>query len=512
MRKPNAPSSRSVCLVWLGLLGGMALTVTDGATAAMSPQSPTSSQSPESSSRPNIVIVLADDLGLGDLSCLNPNAATATPNLDRVAAAGARFTDAHSPSAVCSPTRYGILTGRYCWRSSLKSGVLWTNDPLLIEPDRPTIATELATRGYETAFIGKWHLGLGAQGPTDWTAPLDGGPHTVGFERSVGIPSSLDIPPYCWFRDGVGDPPPTTTIEGSEHRRQDGGGFWRAGAIGEGFVHQEVLARSVDESIAVVQNHAKANDGRPLFLELCLSAPHTPWLPTDRFQGTSTAGHYGDFVNEIDFEVGRLLAALENSGLAENTLFIFTSDNGSHWPVADRQRWGHAANLDWRGQKADIYEAGHRVPLLVRWPSVVAPGTTIKETVCLTDLYATSIAAAGESESATAPPPSQGGEDSINLVPLLAKGNTAGLADRTGIVHHSLDGMFAIRVGDWKLIEGLGSGGFTAPKRRAANDGEPTVQLYNLATDPREAKNIAARHPGEVARLQAILDRIRADD
>ena len=254
MRKPNAPSSRSVGLVWLSLLGGMALTVTDSATAAMSPQSPISSQSPESSSRPNIVIVLADDLGLGDLSCLNPNAATATPNLDRVAAAGARFTDAHSPSAVCSPTRYGILTGRYCWRSSLKSGVLWTNDPLLIEPDRPTIATELATRGYETAFIGKWHLGLGAQGPTDWTAPLDGGPHTVGFERSVGIPSSLDIPPYCWFRDGAGDPSPTTTIEGSKHRRQDGGGFWRAGAIGEGFVHQEVLARSVDESIAVVQN------------------------------------------------------------------------------------------------------------------------------------------------------------------------------------------------------------------------------------------------------------------
>lgn len=492
-------------------MAGCVTATTSPSSSSIASSASIASTASTASSPPNIVIVIADDLGLGDLSCFNPEAATGTPNLDRVAAAGVRFTDAHSPSAVCSPTRYGILTGRYCWRSSLKSGVLWTNDPLLIEPGRPTIASELATRGYETAFVGKWHLGLGAEGPTDWTAPLDAGPHTVGFERSVGIPSSLDIPPYCWFRDGVGDPPPTTTIKGSKHRRQDGGGFWRGGAIGEGFVHQEVLARSIDESIAIVHDHVEADDRRPLFLELCLSAPHTPWLPTDRFRGTSSAGHYGDFVNEIDFEVGRLLEALETSGLAENTLFIFTSDNGSHWPAADVKRWGHAANLEWRGQKADIHEAGHRVPLLVRWPGVIEPGTTLEETVCLTDLYATSIAAADGAHSTTAARPDRGGEDSIDLMPLLADGDATLLASRAGIVHHSLDGMFAIRVGDWKFIEGLGSGGFTAPKRRTAQAGEPRAQLYDLATDPFETKNIAAQHPDEVARLQAILDQIRAD-
>ncbi len=503
MRRPDPPSLKPPGSTALGLLGGVLWAATGCTT-------PTASPGP--ASPPNIVIVLADDLGLGDLSCFNPAAATTTPSLDRLASTGARFTDAHTPSSVCSPTRYGILTGRYCWRSSLKSGVLWTNDPLLIEPDRPTIASELAARGYETAFIGKWHLGLGADGPTDWSGPLDAGPHTVGFERSVGIPSSLDIPPYCWFRDGVGDPPPTSTIEGSKHRRVDGGGFWRAGAISEGFVHQEVLARSIDESIAVVESHVEADDGRPLFLELCLSAPHTPWLPTERFQGSSSAGHYGDFVNEIDFEVGRLLAALESSGLADDTLFIFTSDNGSHWPVSDVRRWGHAANLGWRGQKADIHEAGHRVPMLARWPGVIEPGITIEETVCLTDLYATSIAAADGSAASRETGPGHGGEDSIDLVPLLAEGDTTPLSGRAGIVHHSLDGMFAIRVGDWKLIEGLGSGGFTSPKRRTAEAGEAEVQLYDLATDPRETENIAARHPEEVARLQAILDRIRADD
>ena len=462
----------------------------------------------ETASPPNIVIVLADDLGMGDLGCLNDDARTSTPNLDRIARQGVRFTDAHSPSAVCSPTRYGILTGRYCWRSALKRGVLWTDDPLLIESDRPTIASELRARGYHTAFVGKWHLGLGATGKTDWTGPLDAGPHTVGFDQSIGIPSSLDIPPYCWFRDGRGDPSPTLTIEGSEHRRADGGGFWRAGPIAEGFVHEEVLPRSFDESVAIIQDQAIHRSDQPLFLQLCLSAPHTPWLPQERWQGTSGAGHYGDFVNQIDAGIGRLLTALEESGLASDTIFIFTSDNGSHWPAADVARWNHAANLNWRGQKADIHEGGHRVPLLIQWPARLAPGATIEQTVCLTDLYATSIAAAAEDH----PTPFQGGEDSVDLLPLLLEDDPSSLKGRAGVVHHSLDGMFAIRVGDWKLIEGLGSGGFTSPKRRTAEAGEAEVQLYDLATDPRETENIAARHPEEVARLQAILDRIRADD
>ena len=466
---------------------------------------------PAAPSPPNIVIIVADDLGIGDLGCYNPDAATNTPNLDRLARSGARFTDAHSPSAVCSPTRYGILTGRYCWRSSLKSGVLWTDDPLLLEPDRPTIASELQAAGYHTAFVGKWHLGLGSEKPTDWAGPIDAGPHTVGFDESVGIPSSLDIPPYCWFRDGVGDPPPSTTIEGSEHRRRNGGGFWRSGPIAEGFEHQDVLPKSIDESIRIIDRHTVERPGRPLFLELCLSAPHTPWLPGERWQGSSGAGHYGDFVNQIDAEVGRLVAALDASGLGSNTLLVFTSDNGAHWPLADVERWGHASNLAWRGQKADIHEAGHRVPFLVRWPGVVDQSTIRGETICLTDLYATSLAVAEQDGvRRTVDAADLGGEDSVDLVPMLKAGDARGLEAREGIVHHSLDGMFAIRVGDWKLIEGLGSGGFTAPRRASPPETGPTVQLYDLATDPGETTNLAKKNPVEVARLQAILDRVRA--
>lgn len=459
---------------------------------------------------PNIVIVVADDLGLGDLGCYNPDAATSTPNLDRIAGSGARFTDAHSPSAVCSPTRYAILTGRYCWRSSLKSGVLWTDDPLLIEPGRPTIASELRQAGYHTAFVGKWHLGLGSEGPTDWSGTIDAGPHTVGFDESIGIPSSLDIPPYCWFRNGAGDPPPSTTIEGSEHRRRNGGGFWRAGPIATDFEHQEVLSKSIDESIRIIDRHATERPDRPLFLELCLSAPHTPWLPDEAWRGSSRAGYYGDFVNQIDAEMGRLLESIEAGGLGGDTLLVFTSDNGSHWPRADVARWGHASNLAWRGQKADIHEAGHRVPFLVRWPGVVEPGTVRPETICLTDLYATCVAAGDAGSTSTSRGDLPGGEDSVDLIPMLTAGDGRGLEAREGIVHHSLDGMFAIRSGDWKLIEGLGSGGFTAPRRTTPPESGPAVQLYDLATDPGETTNLAKTHPDEVARLQAMLDRVRS--
>ena len=464
---------------------------------------------PVARDRPNIVVILADDLGSGDLGCMNPDAGTTTPHLDGLANQGARFLDAHSPSAVCSPTRYGILTGRYCWRTDLKSGVLWTDDALLIEDERPTIASELRDAGYHTAFVGKWHLGLGSTKPTDWSGPIDAGPHTIGFIESVGIPSSLDIPPYAWFRDGEGDPSPSGTIEGSDHRRRDGGGFWRKGPIAEGFVHEEVLSRSVDESIAIIERHASDRAEQPLFLELCLSAPHTPWLPLEEWRGTSDAGSYGDFVNQVDGEIGRVLAALEATGMAENTLVVFTSDNGAHWPIGDVERWNHAANLQLRGQKADIHEGGHRVPMLVRWPGVVDEGTIVEQAVCLTDLYSTCLAAGGRSPNGD-PPGIRGGEDSVDLVPLLRDGDPSNLASRPGLVHHSLDGMFAIRVGDWKMIEGLGSGGFTAPRRAAPAAGVPAFQLYNLAEDPGESMNIASERPEKLAQLRAVLEAIRS--
>ncbi|MDA0948199.1 MAG: arylsulfatase [Planctomycetota bacterium] len=447
------------------------------------------------------MLILADDLGAGDLTCLNPDAKTATPHLDSLARDGVVFTDAHSPSAVCSPTRYGILTGRYCWRTTLKSGVLWTDDPLLIESDRPTIASELRDAGYHTAFVGKWHLGLGSTKPTDWSKPLDAGPHTVGFDESVGIPSSLDIPPYCWFRNGVGDPPPSGTIEGSTHRRQNGGGFWRAGPIADGFVHEEVLPRSIDESIAIIERHAADRPEQPLFLELCLSAPHTPWLPQDAWRGTSGAGHYGDFVNQVDAEVGRLLTALDAAGMRDDTLLVFTSDNGSHWPEADEERWGHLANGPWRGQKADIHEGGHRVPFIVRWPGEAQAGAVVQDLVSLTDLYATFAELLGRSLG------EEEAEDSLSQLAAF-RGTAVGV--RPSMVQHSLDGMFALRAGRWKLIEARGTGGFTAPRRVEREEGAPEGQLYDLQRDPGESINLWGSESEVVARLRAELAAIRA--
>lgn len=444
--------------------------------------------------KPNIVLILADDLGQGDVSVMNDRSLIPTPHLDLLATQGARFTDAHSPSAVCTPTRYALLTGRYCWRSPMKKGVLWGRAPLLIEDGRPTIASELANAGYHTAFVGKWHLGLGSEQRDDWTEPFDKGPHTVGFDESFGIPASLDIPPYCWVRNGVAESPPTETVEGSKHRREDGGGFWRKGPASPGFSFKDVLPDSIDEAIRIV----KTPRDEPLFLYVALSAPHTPWLPLDAQAGTTKVGHYGDFVASVDAQVGRLLAEL-----TDNTVVIFTSDNGAHWPKHDIQKWNHDGNNGRRGQKADIHEGGHRIPLFVRWSGEIEPGSMIDETVCLTDLYETSRAIAG------LPTSPLGGEDSVSLLGALRNGDASTLANRQAIIHHSINGMFALRQGDWKLIEGLGSGGFTRPKTRKPKDGEPVVQLYNLALDPAETTNVAADHPEVVEHLANMLESIR---
>ncbi|MCH2161602.1 MAG: sulfatase-like hydrolase/transferase, partial [Phycisphaerales bacterium] len=255
--------------------------------------------------------------------------------------------------------------------------------------------------------------------------------------------------------------------------------------------------------IRIVDEHAASRPDEQLFLYLALSAPHTPWLPLPAQVGSTPVGHYGDFVASVDAQVGRLLAALEKTGMANDTLLVFTSDNGSHWPEDDIEKWQHDGNNGRRGQKADIHEGGHRVPLLVRWPGVIEPGTRLDETVCLTDLYETIRTTAGLQPRAI------GGEDSIDLTALLAEQDASALDQRKAIVHHSLAGMFAIREGDWKLIEGLGSGGFTQPRKVEPEEGGATVQLYNLALDPSESSNVAVEHPEVVARLQNLLDRYR---
>ncbi|MDG2201547.1 MAG: arylsulfatase [Phycisphaerales bacterium] len=450
---------------------------------------------------PNIVIVLADDLGSGDPGHANPSSRISTPHMDRLARQGMRFTDAHSPSGVCSPTRYALLTGRYAWRSSLKSGVLWGHDPCLLEPDRPTIASMLSDAGWSTGGIGKWHLGLGDAKPADFNAPLVPGPSTFGFDRYVGIPSSLDIPPYGWIIDDRLEAPLTEQVGKSEPRRRGGDGFIRAGAMSPGFDFEDVLPRIGREAVTFISEHAQ--DASPFLLYVPLTAPHTPWMPTEPYQGASEAGWYGDFVTEVDATLGVILDALDAQGIADDTLVVLTSDNGAHWLPEDIEQWGHAANGTWRGQKADIHEGGHRVPMLVRWPGHVPANSTCDQVVCLVDWYATCRALAGIEASGP------GGEDSMDLS-LLLKGVPMLKPLRDATIHHSMDGMFAVRSGPWKLIEGRGSGGFTAPRRLEPEAGEPAGQLYNLAVDPGETTNLYAEHPEIVATMQADLDRIRA--
>lgn len=449
---------------------------------------------------PNIVVILADDLGIGDLSVYNPNSKIRTPRMNAFAAEGLRFTDMHTPSSVCTPTRYGLMTGRYCWRTSLKKGVLNGFSPALIEQDRLTMASILKSKGYDTACIGKWHLGLGNAGKTDYSKPLNAGPTTVGFDSFFGIPASLDMEPYVWVRNDHAEAFHSDTTPGSKHQRDGGDGFWRAGPMAPGFKHVEVLSRLTQVAVEYLDKH-KAPAAKPFFLYLPLTAPHTPWLPSPDYFGKSSVGAYGDFVEQTDAAIGAILNALAANGQSDITLVIITSDNGSHWPVADIKKWNHSANAGWRGQKSDIHEGGHHVPFLVRWPAKIKPGV-VNQTACLTDLFATVAAIVG------AEVPADAAEDSYSLLPLFENlASAPPLRDAT--IHHSGDGMFAIRMGDWKLVEGLGSGGFTAPKFVKAKDGEPAGQLYNLKDDPSESKNVYSENPKIVAKLTKRLDEIR---
>jgi arylsulfatase A-like enzyme len=330
---------------------------------------PSCSQS-DADNKPNIIYILADDLGYGDVSAMNPDAAWKTTHIDRIAEEGIRFTDAHTGSAVCTPTRYGVLTGRYSWRTSLKKGVLWSWDPPLIEQGETTVGSLLQEQGYTTACVGKWHLGLGwqyhAEDPdsVDFSKPVKGGPLTLGFDYFFGITASLDIPPYVYIENNLPTGVPVNyTLNTSEY------GWWRKGLTGDDFEHEQVLPKLTDKAVAFIDGHMKTNPEEPFFLYFPLPAPHTPILPTNEFQGKSGTNPYGDFMLQVDHTVGQILASLENHQISENTLIIFTSDNGCS-PEANYSelaRYGHNPSYRFRGHKADIFEGGHRVPFLARW-------------------------------------------------------------------------------------------------------------------------------------------------
>jgi arylsulfatase A len=459
------------------------------------------------SGRPNIVYILADDLGYGDVRCMNPKGKIPTPEIDRLATEGMRFTDAHTGSAVCTPTRYGLLTGRYGWRSRLQKGVLGGYSPCLIDPGRMTVATLLKSHGYQTACVGKWHLGLGWAttgsahfgdeiepagdiGSVRYDRPFSGGPTSLGFDRFFGISGSLDMPPFLFLRDDGCAGMPTTEKT-----------FVRKGPAHKDFEAVDVLPALTREAIACLDDWGSSAAQRPFFLYLALAAPHTPIVPADSFRGRTGLGSYGDFVAQVDSAIGGILGALDRHGLKENTLVIVTSDNGcspeANFPAL--ASLGHHPSGPFRGHKADIFEGGHRVPFIARWPGRVGRDSICNDTICLTDLLATCAAIVD------ARLPAEAAEDSVSILPDLL-GTAAGPV-REATVHHSIDGSFAIRQGIWKLILAPDSGGWSEPGPGSTEaKGLPPIQLFDLAHDLGERRNLQAEHPEIVERLTALLE------
>jgi arylsulfatase A-like enzyme len=456
--------------------------------------------------KPNIVFIMADDMGYGDLGCYNRDSKIPTPNMDRLAEEGIRFTDAHSPSAVCTPTRYGVLTGRYCWRSRLKRGVLNGYSPCLIDTGRMTVASLLKQYGYATACIGKWHLGLGSNRRADFSKTLVPGPNALGFDYFYGISASLDMPPYCYIENDRVVEEPTLMVEAGEASKD---GWWRKGPIAPGFKHVEVMPKITEKAVAYIDKHVKSSRSSPFFMYFALPAPHCPIAPADFVKGRSQAGGYGDYVVEVDWTVGEVMKALERNGLTGNTLIMVTSDNGSpgrtkikRAPYSIIEVYGHYPSGDLRGIKADIWDGGHREPFIARWPAKIRAASASDELICLTDLMATCAAVVG------AKLPNSAGEDSYNILPALL-GRKVNQPIREAVVHHSGSGMFAIRQGKWKLILGRGSGGFSKPKKYKPKPGEPEGQLYNLEEDLAEANNLWAQRPEIVRRLTNLLDKYK---
>lgn len=454
----------------------------------------------EKQKQPNIIFILADDMGYGDVSYFDNNSKLKTENLDRMAQEGVVFTDAHSSSSVSTPTRYGILTGRYNWRSTLKNNVLYGYDKALIPADRETMASMLRKNGYTTAGIGKWHLGWdwdnidAGKDKVDFSKPVQNGPTTRGFDYFYGFCGSLDMAPYVYIENDM-----PTSLPDRETVNEGKYSWWRKGPTGADFVHEEVLPNLVDRACNYIKEKAKAD--QPYFLYLPLPAPHTPILPTEEFRGKSGIGEYGDFVLMVDAMVGKVLQAVKESGEDGNTIVVFTTDNGCS-PAAgikEMEAQGHRPNSIYRGHKADLFDGGHRIPCILRWPEGTKPHE-VRQTVCLTDFYATFAAINGyklmDSE----------GEDSYNLLPAIVS-ETEIDPIREATVHHSIDGQFTIRQGDWKLLLSASSGGWSAPTPTdtLALDSLPPIQLYNMKDDPSETTNVEAEHPEIVSRLRALM-------
>lgn len=482
--------------------------------------------------QPNIVFILADDMGFGDVKFFSPTAKTETPNIDLLGKEGVAFDEAFSSAGVSTPSRYGLLTGRYCFRSPLKSGAINGHGNLVIEKGRRTVATVLKEQGYATAIIGKWHLGVEWQkkeknlplvpetqyakvSNVDYRKKVTFGPNNYGFDYTYILPASLDMPPYLFLKNGklvgkkivqISDVYPlrksdTQVDSDSTHSGSDGvywgrGIWWRAGEMEANFRVERCLQDITKESLSYIQTQARRK--KPFFLYMPLTSPHTPWMVEPKFKTKGQVGDYGDFVAQTDDVVGQVVAQLKKLGIYDNTIIIFASDNGGAWTKQDIEKWNHNSNEGRRGQKADVHDGGHHIPLIVSWKNVF-DNHLVSQPVSLVDIFSTLAEIINYNLKATE------AEDSYSFLPLLnKKGNSA----RDFVIFHSASGMFGIRQGDWKLIEGLGSGGFTMPKFEKQLANGPKYQLYNIKNDPLEQENLYLQNP-EIAnalytRLQTV--------
>lgn len=450
------------------------------------------------SETPNIVIILADDMGWGDPSCNNPESKIATPNIDRLAKEGIRFTDAHSPASWCTPTRYGLMTGRYPFRTELN----WRNNPVIAE-GRLTLPAMLREHGYRTAMVGKWHLGFEIE-DRNRSNRHEGGPIDRGFDKYFGIPSSLDIPPFYYIEGDLPVAPPTDIVEAKNTPGWSPiqGEFWRKGGVAPGFMHIDVLPALTERAESEIRDHHFEHGEKPFFMYFALPAPHTPWVPTPEFAGTSRVPLYGDFVQQVDATVGRILDALDATGMGDDTLLIFTSDNGPVWYLEDETKYRHKATGKYRGMKGDAWEGGHRMPFVVRWPRQAAKGETSEQLVCLTDVFATCATIVGHKL------PENSAEDSVDFSAALLQQDFT--PQRNTLVVNSTKDFMMVRNDNMKLIPFRGSGGFSQPKHITnLGENEAKGQLYDLAVDPSETTNLYLQQADDVARLTKLLDEIK---
>ena len=475
--------------------------------------------------KPNIVFIMADDMGYGDLGCYGATKIP-TPHMDQIANEGMLFTDAHASSSVCTPSRYSVLTGRYCWRSDRKRGVNSGFSLPLIDPSRMTVASLLKKHGYATAAVGKWHLGLEWQlkdeyvredqrkidyvrphlmetsswddpGCIDFNRPIIGGPTRLGFDYFFGIAGSMDMPPYCFIENEntVGIP----SVPKKPYNPQQLKGF-----MTPGWRDEEVDIRFTEKAIKFIERSSTDPTSQPFFLYLTPSAPHRPCVPPDFLKGSSRAGSRGDMVVVVDWVVGEVVRTLDRLGLSENTLIIVTSDNGAQPADVDGETYGHKSCGELRGFKGDIWDGGHRVPFLVRWPRHVDPGSRSDEIIGLSDLMATCAAIVGVEL------PANSGEDTDSILSILL-GDTLNESVREAIVHHSVFGMFAIRQAQWKLIFGKGSGSSREPPAVDPAEGVPPGRLYDMADDLGETDNLWSKRSHIVKCLSSLMNRYRQE-